>query len=58
MQLTHAEKKQEEYTAQVVVCLQGHNVVTSFSGNYHLGQLKGTMKSQLELFPTSSSNAA
>lgn len=58
MQLTHAEKKQKEYTAQVVVCLQGHNVMTSFSGNYHLGQLKGTVKSQLERFSTSSSNAA
>lgn len=58
MQLTHAEKKQKEYTAQVALCLQGHNVMTSFSGNYHLGQLKGTMKSQLERFPTSSSNAA
>lgn len=41
---------------KVGVCLQGHSIMTSFGGNYHLGQLKGTVKSQLELLPTSSSS--
>lgn len=56
---SHMQTRNRKNTRlKVGVCLQGHSVMTSFDGNCHPAQLKGTLESQLELPPTFSSSAA